>query len=221
MTVTELAWFTGAHGPVGDEAKEAMNRGLIVQDDWCARNTPTLPKGREARGVGFFRQIEDPSIALLTAHWESVSQHRLWQASPENKTAYPPLKEHFTLEKTDVSHLEDAAFFDASGPDGEISLLKSPIVSLSCVTIPAEKRKAFEQAWVENKHLLEAYTPLIKFGWRIEKEDESLEQFILSCSWPSVEKHMEFAGGKDFPQFSAALLSLSQDTEAKHYERIL
>ncbi|KAF3056495.1 hypothetical protein GL218_09485 [Daldinia childiae] len=221
MTVTELAWFTAAHGPAGDDAKKAMNQALVVLDDWCARNTSTLPKDREARGVGLFRQIEDPSVTLLTAHWESVSQHGLWLASTENKTVYPALKEHFTLEKTVVSHLENAEFFDASGPNGDISLLKSPIVSLSAVTVPAEKRKAFEQAWTENKHLLEGYTPLIKSGWRIEKEDENLEQFILSCSWPSVEKHIEFAGGKDFPQFSAALLSLAQGTDLKHYERIL
>ncbi|KAI8959088.1 hypothetical protein F5Y11DRAFT_16106 [Daldinia sp. FL1419] len=221
MTVTELAWFTTVHGPAGDEVKEAMNQALIVQDEWCANHAPALPKDREGRGAGFFRQVEDPSVTLLTAHWESVSQHGLWLASSENKTVYPPLKEHFTLEKTVVSHVEDATFFDASGPDGSISLLKSPIVSISSVTIPADKRKEFEQAWADNKHLLGAYTPLTKYGWRIEKEDESVEQFYLSCPWPSVDKHMEFAGGKDFPQFSGALMSFSKATEVKHYERIL
>ncbi|KAI1469744.1 uncharacterized protein F4812DRAFT_301736 [Daldinia caldariorum] len=219
MAVTELAWFRSAHGPVGDDLKEAVNQALIVQDDWCARNISTLPKDREARGVGLFRQIEDPSVVVLTAHWESVDQHGIWLSSPENVTAISSVQPHFEL--IALSHVENAQFFDGSGPDGNISLLKSPIIGITTVTVPAEKRKEFEQAWAETKHLLEAYTPLVKYGWRIEKEDDGLEQFILSAPWPSVEKHMEFATGKDLPQFEKAILSLTQTQEVKHYERIL
>ncbi|KAI1798782.1 hypothetical protein F4811DRAFT_163209 [Daldinia bambusicola] len=219
MAVTELAWFRSARGPVGDEIREAVNQALIGQDDWCARNISTSLKDREARGVALFRQIEDPSVVILTAHWESVDQHGIWLASPENKTAISSLKPHF--EEIVLSHVENAEFFDGSGPDGSISLLKSPIIGITIVTVPAEKRKEFDQAWAEKKHLLEAYTPLLKYGWRIEKEDEGLEQFVLSTSWPSVKKHMEFATGKDFPEFQKAILPLAQAQEVKHYERIL
>ncbi|OTB13684.1 hypothetical protein K445DRAFT_13728 [Daldinia sp. EC12] len=219
MPVTEFAWFIGAQGPAGDEIKDAMNQALIVQDEWCARNIPTLPKDREARGVALFRQVEDPSVVVLTAHWESVAQHGIWLESPENKTVYSSLKDHF--QKVVLCHVENAQFFDASGPDGSISLLKSPIVGITTVTVPTEKRKEFEQAWIAKKHILEEYTPVVKYGWRIEKEDESLEQMILSAPWPSVEKHMEFAKGKDFPQFQDAILSFSKAQDVKHYERIL
>ncbi|KAI1376508.1 hypothetical protein F4677DRAFT_80105 [Hypoxylon crocopeplum] len=223
MVVTELAWLTGSSGPVTTEGKEATEHALSVQDEWCVRNAPAIPKGRESRGVGLFQQVEDPSICLLTAHWKSAEQHKIWLESPENKTVFPGLKDHFQLEKTFLFHLNEVELFNTSGAVGEVSLLKSPIISVGRVTVAAEKRQAFDQGWKEVKGILEEFAKpnTVKSGWRIEKEDEALEEFVFACGWPSVERHGEFATTEDFQKYASVLLAFARSRDVKHYQRIL
>ncbi|KAI1214637.1 uncharacterized protein F4807DRAFT_404051 [Annulohypoxylon truncatum] len=221
MAVTELAWLTATSGSLTAEGKEAINQALDVQDRWFAQNAPALPKERETRGVGLFQQIEDPSINLLTAHWESADQHKIWIESTENKSVFPGLKNYFQLEKTHLFHYGVEIF--APGANDEISLLKSPVFSLSRITVAAEERKAFDQAWNEVKGVVEEFANpyAVQAGWRIEKEDESLEEFVLAVGWLSVERHGEFPAAKDFEKLSAALMPFIKNRDLTHYKRIL
>ncbi|KAI4864684.1 hypothetical protein F4820DRAFT_329448 [Hypoxylon rubiginosum] len=223
MAVTELAWLKCASEAVTTESKEATDSALNVQDEWCARNAPNLPKARENRGVGFFQQVEDPTVTLLTAHWESTEQHKTWIESPENQTVFPGLGDHFQLEKTVFFHLDDVELFEKPDADGEISLLESPVISVGRLTIAAKNRQAVGQGWNEVKGILETFAKpnMVKSGWRIEKEDQGLEEFVFACGWPSVERHGEFATTEDFQKYASALLPFVMARDAKHYQRIL
>ncbi|KAL7625691.1 hypothetical protein AAE478_004912 [Parahypoxylon ruwenzoriense] len=223
MAVTELAWLTGASGPITTEGKEATNHALDIQDEWCAHNAPAMLKGREPRGVGLFQQVEDPSICLLTAHWESAQQHKVWLESPENKTVFPALEDYFRLEKTVFFHVDDVELFNTAGANGDVSLLESPVINLGRLIIAAEKRQAFDDNWNEVKGILEEFTKpnVVKGGWRIESEDQSLQEFVFACGWPRVERHTEFATTKGFQKYSSILLSFATNRDVKHYQRIL
>ncbi|KAI5867306.1 hypothetical protein GGS23DRAFT_547730 [Durotheca rogersii] len=223
MVVTELAWLVTALGPVTPAGREAVNQALNVQDEWFARNAPNMPEGREERGVGLFQQVEEPSIHLLTAHWESVDQHGVWLESPENKAVFPTLGAYFELEKTTLFHVDDVQLFDATGAVGNVSLLESPVVSLERLTVAAEGRQAFDDAWREVKGVLEEFAKpnVVKGGWRIEKESPALEEFVVGSGWPSVERHGEFAASPGFPTYASAIEPLIAARDTKHYQRIL
>ncbi|KAI2629095.1 hypothetical protein GGS26DRAFT_112668 [Hypomontagnella submonticulosa] len=223
MAVTELAWLTIVGPSITAEAKKATDHGFGVQDEWCIRNAPALPRGREGRGAAFFEQVEDPSVTLLTAHWESVEQHMAWIESPENKVVFPGLADHFQLDKLVLSHIDGVEIFKKSKATGVKSPLESPIISVSRLAVPAEKRQAFDQAWNEVKGSLEEFAgaELVKYGWRIEKEDPTKEEFVLVCGWPSVEEHGEFTKVDGFQKLDSTVRSLAEIREVKHYQRIL
>ncbi|KAI0380753.1 hypothetical protein F5Y04DRAFT_91324 [Hypomontagnella monticulosa] len=222
MAVTELAWLTTVGPSVTTEAKKATDHGLGVQDEWCTRNAPALPRDREGRGAAFFEQVEDPSITLLTAHWETAPQHMAWIESPENKVVFPALADYFQLEKTKFFHVDGVEIFKKSKEPGAKSPLESPIISISRLAVPAEKRQTFEQAWNEVKGALEEFAgaDLVKYGWRIEKEDPTAEEFVLICGWPSVEKHGEFTKVDGFQKLDSKVRSIAEVREVKHYQRI-
>ncbi|KAI2615931.1 hypothetical protein GGR54DRAFT_255659 [Hypoxylon sp. NC1633] len=222
MPVTELAFFTAA-GPITIEANEAVNQALSVQDEWCAHNLPATPKGREKRGCCFFQQVEDPSIAVLVAHWDSVEQHQIWLASPENVAVFPKLAEHFQLEKMVFFHIDDVELLKKPEAAGKTSLLESAIISLARITIAAEQRQAADQGWNEVKGILEDFASpsVLKSGWRIEKESEDLEEIVFACGWPSVERHLEFPTTKDFQKYASTLVPFEKVRDIKHYKRVL
>ncbi|KAI1084107.1 hypothetical protein F5B20DRAFT_284258 [Whalleya microplaca] len=225
MGVTELAFLTTTSGPLTPEGKEATRHALTVQDEWWARTYPTSPKGFKDRGVSLFQQVEDPAVTLLTTHWQSVEQHGVWLASPENQTVFPALKDYFLLEKTILNHLEGVELLLKSHKDsGKIALGESPVISLARITVPAEQRGAFEQAWNEvAKGILEDFAKpyTVKSGWCHEKEDEASEDFFLVCGWPSVERHGEFTTAKGFLGLTEALTPFITSRDSKHYTKIM
>ncbi|KAI0011067.1 hypothetical protein F4779DRAFT_615922 [Xylariaceae sp. FL0662B] len=225
MGVTELAFLTvAAPGPVTPEGIEATRQALTVQDEWWAHNYPVMPRGFKDRGVRLFKQVEDPSVTLLTTHWESVDQHMIWRASPENKTIFPPLKDHFLLEKTKVIHLENVELFKAHETAGGIGLGESPVISITRLAIPVEKREAFDRAWNEvAKGILEEFAKphIVRSGWCHEKENQASEAFFLVCGWPSVEKHGEFVTAKDFPRSTSAITPFITARDIEHYARVM
>ncbi|KAI1414576.1 hypothetical protein F5Y13DRAFT_158860 [Hypoxylon sp. FL1857] len=223
MAVTELAWLTVALGVLSPQGKNATNEALIVQDEWTALNAPDLPKDRDGRGVGLFEQVEDPSIYLLTAHWDSVAQHEVWIESPENQKVFPGLGEYYDLNKTYLFHLDNIWLFNSSGVPGEISLLESPVFSVARITIAAEKRQEFEKKWEEVKGLQEDFAKpyVVRSAWRIEKDDPALEEFVIAIGWPSVSRHEEWAKDPNFGKWASALVPFAQSQDVKHYHRIL
>ncbi|OTB06138.1 hypothetical protein M426DRAFT_319213 [Hypoxylon sp. CI-4A] len=223
MAVTELAWFTAAGDTLTAEGKEAANQAIVIQDEWCAQNLPTLPKDREGRGVAFFQQIEDPAICLLTSHWDSVEQHHTWINTPENRSVFPILGEHFALEKTTFFHVADTEFFKPSGVDGEVPILESPVVCVGRHTLEPNHPPEFDQAWTGIVGVLKEHIKpnIVKFGWRIEKEDQAVDELVYVAGFPSVESHKELGESEHTQKYASVVLSFTKTDETKHYKRIL
>ncbi|KAI1503646.1 hypothetical protein F5X99DRAFT_417174 [Biscogniauxia marginata] len=227
MPVTNLVWLTSSSATFTDEDKAAMERALGAQAEWVARNVPSAPRGRDARGVGLFRQVEDPRVVLETAHWESTEQHLAWLASDEYKASSAALVPHFLLDQIEYFHLDVDVFSgdgDGDGDgDGKVPLLKSPVVSVGRVTVAADRKEDLAKAWEGGKGVLEAFAKphVVRSGWRKQKADPDTEESVFFIGWPAVERHAELAKTEDFVKYATPLLSFAKTNDVKHYRRVL
>ncbi|KAK1966614.1 hypothetical protein LY78DRAFT_657071 [Colletotrichum sublineola] len=98
MTVTEFALLPFRE-PLTEELKELMDYCQTVQDTWVLRQEPGLPPTRVDRGTAILQQIEDPSVILIAAQWDSPQAHGEWIASPENQNVMAKLMPHFHVER--------------------------------------------------------------------------------------------------------------------------
>ena len=57
-------------------------------------------------------------------------------------------------------------------------------------------------------------------AWRIEKESEDLDEFVMFVGWDSMERHMDFAKTEEFSKY-AEIRDLVKSAETKHYRRFL
>jgi hypothetical protein len=51
---------------------------MQTQDEWHLAHFPHLPSSAPSRAAVWFVQVEDPSVLLTTARWESVAAHWDW-----------------------------------------------------------------------------------------------------------------------------------------------
>ncbi|KAK2048549.1 hypothetical protein LZ31DRAFT_550253 [Colletotrichum somersetense] len=97
MTVTEFALLQFKE-PLTEELKELMDYCQTVQDTWVLRQQPGLPPNRVDRGTAMLQQVEDPSVILIAAQWDSPQAHGEWIASPENQNVMAKLMPHIHVE---------------------------------------------------------------------------------------------------------------------------
>ncbi|KAK1726552.1 hypothetical protein CaCOL14_004344 [Colletotrichum acutatum] len=97
MAVTELALLQFKE-PLTEEVKELMDYCQTVQDTWVLRQKPGLPPTRIERGTAILQQVEDPTVVLLAAQWDSPQAHGEWIASPENQNVMAKLMPHIHIE---------------------------------------------------------------------------------------------------------------------------
>ncbi|CCF45316.1 hypothetical protein CH063_14438 [Colletotrichum higginsianum] len=97
MAVTEFALIQFKE-PLTEEFKELMDYCQTVQDTWVLRQKPGLPPTRIDRGTAILQQVEDPSVILLAAQWDSPQAHGEWIASPENQNVMAKLTPHIHVE---------------------------------------------------------------------------------------------------------------------------
>ncbi|GKT58490.1 N-acetyltransferase 9 protein [Colletotrichum tofieldiae] len=97
MTVTELALLQFKE-PLTEELKELLDYCQTVQDTWVLRQKPGLPPTRIDRGTAILQQVENPSVILLAAQWDSPQAHGEWHASPENQNVMAKLTPHIHVE---------------------------------------------------------------------------------------------------------------------------
>lgn len=201
-----------------------MEGAFDAQADWVARNVPSAPKDREARGVALFQQVEDPRVVMETAHWSSTDEHVTWLASEEYKTSSAPLAAHFDFSKLEYFHLDTDALRPVDAAAGEEeSLLRSPVVSVGRVQVPADKKDEFRQAWNSGKKILEDFAKpwAVRSGFRVQKSDPDTDEFVFFVGWPSVEKHGEFGQSLGFAEYANSLRAIAKGLDSKHYKRIL
>ncbi|KAI1312735.1 hypothetical protein F5Y03DRAFT_381500 [Xylaria venustula] len=221
MPVTNITWLTSSSDTFTAEDQAALGRALDAQADWVARNVPSAPTDREARGVALFQQVEDPRVVLETAHWASSDEHGAWLATDEYKTSGAPLGAHFDFSKLEYFHLDAHVF----GPvaDGEESLLRSPVISVGRVQIAADKKEEFSKAWDTARPILEDFAKpkVVRSGFRVQKADPDTEEFVFFVGWLSVEHHGRFGTSPRFSEYAIALRTLAKNLDVKHYKRVL
>jgi len=218
MAVTELAVLRCAAGSLTEGVRDMLKAAQSVQDTWCAQHFPTSQLGIANRGTWVFQQIEDPSVVLLCAKWDSVPAHWEWIKSDENQGIMTGLAAHIVPggdSGADLLHL-DADIFDAS------DLLSCPVLSVGRISISAANKTAFEQKFNEVRGILEDFAdPFpVRAGWRIDKEAENAEEFVLLCGWDSVGQHMDFSKTEQFAKYKEISAFINR-ANLKHYRRIL
>ncbi|RYP84535.1 hypothetical protein DL770_005189 [Monosporascus sp. CRB-9-2] len=226
MPVTELVFFTTtAHGTITPEFKATCADALKVQDEWCTANLPGAPRGHEARGAALFQQTEDPAVTLLTAHWESVSEHEAWIASEENRRVFSAVQEHIDRDRMRYFHIDGVEAFSATEDAGLTPVLQSPVVSVARCFVEKDKKAEFDRVYggVRSIHDDFAKPYVQRGGWRIEKEEgrEDVEQYVMIGGWDSVEAVKEFPKHKDFSTYADAMKTVMLDCDVKYYRRIL
>ncbi|KAI3334385.1 hypothetical protein F4824DRAFT_490355 [Ustulina deusta] len=223
MPVTNVVWLTSASDTFTPGNKTAMEGALNAQADWVARNVPSAPTDREARGVALFQQVEDPRVVMETAHWSSSDEHNTWLASEEYKTSSAPLGSHFDFSKLEYFHLDTDLLRPADAAAGEESLLRSPVISIGRIQVPTDKRDEFSKAWDNGKPILEDFAKprVVRSSFRVQKADPDTDELVFFVGWSSVEKHGEFGQSPGFAGYANPLRALAKGFDVKHYKRIL
>ncbi|KAI1733648.1 hypothetical protein F4680DRAFT_394447 [Xylaria scruposa] len=223
MPVTNLVWLTSSSETFTPENKAAMEGAFNAQAGWVARNVPSAPTDRKSRGVALFQQVEDPRVVMETAHWSSSDEHNAWLASDEYKVSSAPLGAHFDFSKLEYFHLDTDALRPVDAAAGQESLLRSPVVSVGRVQVPADKKDEFAKAWDNGKKILEDFAKprVVRSGFRVQKSDPDTDELVFFVGWPSVEKHGEFGQSPHFADYATPLRALAKNLDVKQYQRIL
>lgn len=222
MTVTEFALLTLTSDELTPEFKDLCDKGKSIQDAWCKKHNPDIPAGRRERGAAMFQQVEDPSVIFATAQWASPEEHWAWVGSEENKAVMAQLLPYIHAEgdkKPIVFHIEGVIF---DGSESKASLLDSAVVSVSRLSVEPDKKQEYWAGHNANKNALEDFAAPhpAAYGWRIEKEDEQTEEFLIFCGWDSVDRHNEFPKAEGFSKM-LDVMKLTKSYDGKHYKRIL
>ncbi|EOD47210.1 putative dimeric alpha-beta barrel protein [Neofusicoccum parvum UCRNP2] len=141
----------------------------------------------------YYVQIEDPTSFYIIGSWPSVAYHfDEWIPSPANQELLGLLKDQVTVEwmfhiDVEKTQLPLDAIFMAIGRH----------------SIASDKRSGFSQTFDAVKHNLESFTAprSVAGGWRIEKEDEDKEEWVLFTGWDEVAHHGKFGESEAFQDY--------------------
>ncbi|THV45810.1 hypothetical protein BGAL_0448g00050 [Botrytis galanthina] len=188
----------------------------------------------------FYQQVENPSYMYIVGTWESPGHHERFLPSVENLGLFDLLRGEVvlgvgigeTVEGRGIRmwHLEgDALSSLRTGIDegiGEEDARKkppfsAPIISCNRHYISSHNREGFSAMFNEVKHTLENETKEyeIEGGWRIEKEAEDKEEWVMFCGWESVEKHMAFSKKESFKEWRG-IVDWVEGFEVRHLRLI-
>jgi heme-degrading monooxygenase HmoA len=152
-----------------------------------------------------FQQIEDPSIIYIIGRWDSPEAHYAFLPSTENQKLLELFKDDVNIEETNgkkmqMWHLDHDVFDVSSGTE---MVFTAPVISCNRHFVPKEKKPGFIEKFAKVKGLLEEFTRpyAVVGGWRIAKEDEGKEEWVLFSGFESVENHQEFAQTEGFAQY--------------------
>ena len=222
MAVTEIAILHFNTPTHGEDVRQRLKQAQSVQEVWHTKHFPHLPSSRVERGDAMFEQLEDPARVLITARWDSVAAHWQWIGGDENKKIMAGLGDYIDSNNVVLFHLDDADIFSGPAPQGMNRLTESPVISVARMFVSPEAKHLFSVKFEEVRSILEDFAKphLVRGGWRVDKEGDAKEEFVIFCGWESLEKHTEF---KMHPAYSdyIKLLEFATGADMKHYKRIL
>lgn len=179
--------------------------------------TTNLRKAKDAMesNTGFpfhYRQaLEDPSLIYVLGEWESPEYHwNVWIPSETNKELVDLL--------TPILDIEWMFHLDVEPPSLPFD---APVLVVGRYAVSPSNKAAFERTFMENKHTWEKDLDDKKlgYGWRIEKEDDSKEEWVMISGWKSRESHLDFAKTEGFKVF-AKTRGFLESFDAKHLVKI-
>lgn len=222
MAVTEIAILHFNTPTHREDIRQSLKRAQSVQEAWHAKHFPHLPSSQVERGDAMFEQLEDPAHVLITARWDSVAAHWQWIGGDENKKIMAGLGDYIDSNNVVLFHLDDADIFSGPAPQGMILLTDSPVISVTRMVVGPEAKHLFSVKFEEVRGVLEDFARpyLVRGGWRVDKEAETKEEFVLICGWESLERHFEFAKDPRFNEYKK-IPELVTGTDIKHFKRFL
>jgi heme-degrading monooxygenase HmoA len=136
--------------------------------------------------------------------------HQTYIQTSENKGVVQSLQAQIDIEGIIMYHVE-------LDPDDAPLPLDAPIISVNKHFIKAGQRQAFEREFGQVQHLLQNYTKPrpTAGGWRIEKESDGKEEWILFSGFESVDDHHGFAKSAQFGEYKR-ILKYVDGFEVKH-----
>jgi len=118
-------------------------------------------------------------------------------------------------------HLDVDIFDVPEGKRGIIGTEGAEVVSLNRHFVASEKKSGFQETFDGVKGLLENYTEpwQVVGGWRIEKEGEGKEEWVLFSGFESMDQHMGFAKTKEFERYKG-VVGFVDGFEVRHLKRV-
>uniref|UniRef100_L2FN85 ABM domain-containing protein n=1 Tax=Colletotrichum fructicola (strain Nara gc5) TaxID=1213859 RepID=L2FN85_COLFN len=177
MAVTELALLQFKELP-NEETKELLDYCQTVQDTWVLRQKPGLPPKRVERGTAILQQVEDPSVLLLAAQWDSPEAHHEWIVSPENQNVMgklTPLIHREGPRAVLFFHIDTPIFRPPAAESAEAESKDKEPEAPAAAENKAEGKKKAED---EPPNLLTAPVVSVgRFGVRPERKEEFVKKY--------------------------------------------
>lgn len=201
MTVTELALLRLKSGASFDDPtlRANLQKAKKAMEDFAR-----LP-------FHYFVQIEDPSYFYIVGSWPSAKQHfEEWIPSPANQEVLELLKDQINVEF--MFHI------DVESP---CLPLDAPVVAIGRHFIASDKRTSFSKAFSAAKHAVENFTAPKKVagGWRVEKDADDKEEWVLFTGWDGVAQHGEFGRSASFQDY-VKIKDFASGFDVKHAGRL-
>jgi heme-degrading monooxygenase HmoA len=184
MTVTEIAVLR-------------LKPGIDVTHSLLKTNLRKAKEAMESNtGYPFYykQALEDPALIYVLGEWISPEYHwNEWIPSKTNRDLVDVLTPILDIEYMFHLGVEPAKLpFDA------------PVLAIGRYKVSPEHKAAFEKTFLETKHHVEEFVDYksMGYGWRIEKEDDGKEEWVLISGWKSKDQHGEFATSEGFKEFA-------------------
>lgn len=227
MPVTEFAILPLTH-PLTKENPSLPS--TLIQKLKTAR---TVLETASKHSFHYFQEVEDPSVIYIIGKWDSPTTHGIFLPSPENQRLLEGLKDDVVMQHEDPGkkismwHLDTDVFIVPASKEelkAEENLkwvFTAPVVSCNRHFVPKDKKDGFEKKFNEVRYLLEEFTKpyFVVGGWRIEKESEEKEEWVLFSGFESVEHHMKFAKTEGFAKYRE-LVAFVDGFEVRHLRAI-
>ena len=206
MTVIELAIL---HTLPGGDSKVPSEQLLVN-----LKKAKQVLEDSSGYPFNFFQQIEDPTVVYIVGAWSSTAEHEASLPSSQKLALLDLFKGQIDIENILMYHLE---------LDGDASPLplNEPAISVNRHFIKHGQRDAFGKRFEEVKPLLQDYTKPrpVAGGWRIEKEAEDKEEWVLFSGFDSVEHHIGFSKMDEFQKYRG-IVEYVDGFELKHMRRM-
>lgn len=206
MTVTELAILHVL--PIGDT--KGPSPELLAR----LKRARQVLETSSGYSFSFLQQIEDPNVLYIIGAWSTPAAHEAFLPSPQNQALLDSIKGHIDTEEMLMYHLDlDATVTPLP--------LDAPAISINRHFIKNGQRMAFQKQFDEVKPLLQDYIRPrpVAGGWRIEKETEDKEEWVLFSGFDSVEHHSGFARTDEFQRYRS-IVEYVDSFEVKHMRRL-